>query len=80
MYGKKCGHVDQRFTQKGGFSSTLSPCAIIGEKNLQYPQGLHTEFGSYAQTHEDNQTKNSIREITLGYIYLCATSNDQGTY
>ena len=63
------------FLRKGGFISTLSPSAIIGGQTLQYPQHLRAEFGSYVQTHEENQPTNIIKERTVGSISLSTTGN-----
>eukprot|EP00957_Ditylum_brightwellii_P103916 7917586-Ditylum_brightwellii.AAC.1 len=64
------------FPVDDGISQEHSPRYIITGRELSYDKHAVTEFGAYAQTHEEHD--NSMGPRTLGAICLGPTGNNQG--
>ena len=48
------------FPPKGGVSPTVSPCNLPTEAKLDFKKHCKLQFGSFVQTHEENDPKNSM--------------------
>jgi hypothetical protein len=68
------------FPVSGGVSDHFSPREIILRNRLDYSHHCKALFGSYCETHEDNEPTNSMQSRTLPAICLGPTGNMQGTY
>jgi hypothetical protein len=64
------------FPHQDGVSSTLLPRYILTGKHLDFSKHVRTEFGAYAQTHEEHT--NDMNARTLGAICLRPSGNEQG--
>ena len=64
------------FPAADGISSLLSPRYIVLGKNIIYDKHIRQEFGSYVQTHEEND--NGMPERTIGAICMGPSGNMQG--
>jgi hypothetical protein len=68
------------FPPSSGVSNTYSPRTIMTGTTLDYNKHCRLPFGAYVETHEDNDTTNTMVERTRGAICLGPTANFQGSY
>ena len=68
------------FPPKGGISKTISPRMLLTGVKFDYNKHCKVEFGSYVQTHEEHEPRNSMKERTTGAIALRNSNNIQGTH
>ena len=68
------------FPPKGGISDTVSPHELLTGIKIDYNKHCKLQFGSYIQTHEENNPTNSMDSRTIGAIALGPSSNLQGGY
>ena len=68
------------FPPKSGLKTEMSPRTIITGKSLDYKKHFKIPFGDYAQVHEFEQPRNSMKERTLGAICLGPLDNPNGGY
>ena len=68
------------FPTKAGVSETLSPQMIVKGEALDYKKHLCLGFGSYCQTHEDDEPRNGMKSRTKAGISLGPTGNKQGGF
>ena len=58
------------FPPKSGIHATLSPRNIVTGQTLNYNIHFKLPFGDYAQVHENEEPRNSMKKHTLGAICL----------
>jgi hypothetical protein len=68
------------FPPSSGVSNTYSPRTIMTGTTLEYNKHYRLPFGTYVETHEENDPTNTIVERTRGSICLGPTANFQGSY
>jgi hypothetical protein len=68
------------FPPSSGVSNTYSPRTIMTGTTLDYNKHCRLPFGAYVETHEGNDTTNTMVERTRGAICLGPTANFQGSY
>jgi hypothetical protein len=68
------------FPPSSGVSNTYSPRNIMTGTTLDYNKHCRLPFGAYVETHEDNDTTNTMVERTRGAKCLGPTANFQGSY
>jgi len=66
------------FPAKDGISDILSPRAIVHGTNIDYNKHAKLEYGTYVQSHEEQD--NTMATRTIGAIALHPTGNAQGGY
>ena len=66
------------FPPKEGISTSVSLREIVTGMKLDYNKHCKIQFGSYVQTHEDNEPTNSMDSHTVGAIALSPVNNLQG--
>ena len=73
-------HWLNTFPVKSGVSETLSPAVIITGRSPDYKKHCKAKFGSYVQTHEEDQPRNSLKARTIGAITLRPDNSQQARY
>jgi hypothetical protein len=68
------------FPSSSGVSNTYSPRTIMTGTTLDYNKHCRLPFVAYVETHEDNDTTNTMVERNRGAICLGPTANFQGSY
>ena len=61
-------------------SETLSPAVIMTARSSDYKKHCKEKFGSYVQTHEEDQPRNSLKARTIGAITLRPDNSQQAGY
>ena len=69
-------HWLNAFPAKSGVSETLSPAVIMTARSSDYKKHCKEKFGSYVQTHEEDQPRNSLKARTIGAITLRPDNNE----
>ena len=73
-------HWLNAFPVKSGVSETLSPAVIMTARSPDYKKHCKEKFGSYVQTHEEDQPRNSLKAKTIGAITLRPDNSQQAGY
>ena len=73
-------HWLNAFPPKGGISDTIAPAEFIDGRRTDYHKHCKLSFGSYVQTHEENNPTNSMQSRTLGAITLGPDTTGRGGY
>ena len=68
------------FPPTSGISDTISPRTLMTGVRMDFNKHCWIEFGAYAQTHEEDEPRNSMKNRTLGAISLGPSYNLQCGY
>ena len=74
---QECANWLNIFPPKKGISEYYSPKMIMERTSLDYGKHCTTVFGQYVQALNENMPTNSMKERTIGCIYLCPMPNQQ---